>query len=290
MKKIYMISIVLLVSLISANGQGPGFSCTFNFEDNPCWEGSFLNLNVPGSNNIWQVCVPQKTVFNSAFSPTHAILTDSTGPYPVNNTSSFILKAVRIQWSESSYMIGGMYKFDSDTLKDSGRIEISLDHGATWLNILSDTATFFLQWFTPKPVFTGRIHSWRAFNAIIWNSFSIDTMYYRFTFFSDNIQTNQEGWMLDDIQVTAHIEGIQDIGSQDEINIYPNPASDRITISAKTYTGEMDVSVYDILGKPALEKTIKNKADIDISGLSKGIYMVKVIGRNKYWVRKIVKE
>ena len=290
MKKFYLIIIVLLISMSSGKGQQPFYSCTVNFEDDPCWEASYWNLTIPGSTNLWQICVPHKTVFDSALSSPHAILTDSSGHYPVNSTSSFIIKAVLQQNGMCAYMLGGWYKFDSDSLKDFGRIEISKDHGTTWLNALSDTVIPDFSWSPAKPVLTGRIHQWRQFNAILWDSFLIDTLYYRFTFISDSIQTNQDGWMLDDIQLTAHIEGIEDIASRDEIIIYPNPATDRITISAKTFTGEMDVSVYDIMGQPALKKTIRNKEDIDISGLSKGIYMVRVLGRNNYRVSMVVKE
>jgi hypothetical protein len=290
MKKIYLILTILMISVSFVKGQQPFYSCTVNFEDDPCWEASYWNLTVPGVDNIWQICVPNKTVFNSALSSPHAILTDSTGVYPVNNTSDFVIKAVLLNNGGAAYMLGGWYKFDSDSLKDYGRIEISSDHGTTWLNALSDTVIPDFCWSTAKPVLTGRIHQWRQFNAILWNSFSVDTLYYRFTFISDSIQTNQDGWMLDDIQLTAHIEGIPEIG-RDEIKIYPNPATELITISAKTFSSKMNVLVYDIVGQLCLQKMIfGTNEDIDISGLGKGIYMVKVSDGNKIWVRKVVKE
>ena len=291
MKKIILILSGLLISLSSVKGQDPFYSCTINFEDDPCWEASYWNITMPGSNNSWQICVPQKPVFSSAYSSPHAILTDSTGPYPVNDTSAFIIKAVRQTYSESAYMIGGWYKFDSDSLKDFGRIEISTDHGTTWLNVLSDTVIPGFEWLTPKPVLTGRIHQWQKFNAIFPFEYNnSDTLYYRFTFISDSIQTNQDGWMLDDIQLTAHTEGIADFRIREGINICPNPASGRISISAKSFAGDMEVSVYDILGQLALQKRIKNNDNIDIAGLGRGIYTLKVTGGNNYWVRKIVKE
>ncbi len=292
MKKIFLILAVLLIAMISAKGQDPFYSCTVNFEDDPCWEASYWNLTIPGSNNIWQICVPNKTVFDSALTSPHAILTDSTGSYPVNDTSGFIIKAVLQPYCMCAYMIGGWYKFDSDSLKDFGRIEISIDHGTTWLNVLSDTVIPGFEWLTPKPILTGRIHQWRKFNAIFpfdYN-YTVDTLYYRFTFITDSIQTNQDGWMLDDIQLTAHTEGIADISSQDEINIYPNPAANMITLWGKTLNGNTDVSVYDIMGQLCLQKTITNKESIDVSSLSKGIYVVKVLGRKNYGVRRIVKD
>jgi hypothetical protein len=195
-------------------------------------------------------------------------------------------------WCECAPVIGGYYKFDSDTLTDYGKIEFSLDHGTTWYNALSDTVIADWAWFTPKPVLTGRIHQWREFAAMVpYYNHIIDTIYYRFTFISDNIQTNREGWMLDDLFLIDHTEGIQNIASPDEISIYPNPAVNTITVSGKTLNPETDLSVYDILGQLRLQQTInQNQQDIDISGFSKGIYMVRVQSGDKYVVKRIVKE
>jgi hypothetical protein len=242
-----------------------------------------------GTNSIWQLGTPNKTVFDSAWSTPNAIFTDS-GSYPVNNISSFIIKFIPFQYCMCAPIIGGWYKFDSDSLNDFGRIEFSRDHGTTWLNALSDTVIPDIYWTTPKPVLTGRIHQWKEFNAFIPYDYTTDTLYYRFTFISDNIETNQEGWMLDDIKLIAHTEGIEDIGSRNEINIYPNPAANRITVSGKTLNGEMDVSIYDILGQLVLQKTIKIKEELDISSLVKGAYMVRVLGKNNYGVRMVVKD
>ena len=188
-------------------------------------------------------------------------------------------------------VIGGYYKFDSDTLKDFGRIEFSLDHGITWLNALSDSVIPDWAWLGTKPVLTGRIHQWKAFHAILWNYTTNDTLYYRYTFVSDSIQTNQEGWMLDNLALIDHTESIQNIVSRDEITVYPNPAYGTISVDCKNVTGEMDVSVYNIQGQLLLERKIhENKGDINISSLDKGIYIVKVLSRDNYRARMIIKD
>ena len=290
MKKTFLILTVLMISLSSVKGQNPFYTCVINFEDNPCEEASYNEVNIPFSNNIWQVCIPSKTVFDNAHSFPKAILTDSVGSYPINTTSSFTIKFVLQGYCMCAPVIGGFYKFDSDTLKDFGRIEFSVDHGTTWLNALSDTVIPDPYWTTPKPVLTGRIHQWREFQTYIPNYDAGDTLYYRFTFISDSIQTNQEGWMLDDIELVVHTEDIQDLGSRNEINIHPNPANNVITVSAKTFSGEMEVSIYDILGQLCLQQVIdKNREEIDISSLGKGIYMVRVLSGNKHVVKRIIK-
>jgi len=288
MKKSILFLVAILISTITVKTQPPLISCTINFENNPCNEGSYY-IDYPGTNNIWQVCTPHKTVFDSAFSSPHAILTDSTGPYPVNNTSSFIIKfkVLDLGWAEPA--LGGRYKFDSDSLKDYGRIDISFDQGATWLDALNSNA--ILYWYTPKPVFTGRIHQWREFGAMLSAPSDQDTIYYRYTFISDSIQTNQEGWMLDDLQLIAHLEGIQDLQSQCDINIYPNPSTSKITIEIPGMTNESNLVIINIEGQQLIKRQISQpKTTIDISSLPSDVYFVRLTNDKIVEVGKFVKQ
>jgi hypothetical protein len=64
-----------------------------------------------------------------------------------------------------------------------------------------------------------------------------------------------------------------------------------ITVYVKAFTGVTEVSVYDILGQLRLHKTLdKSRTGIDISGLSKGVYLVGMVGKNGYTMRKVVKD
>src|ERR1051325_6932797 len=59
-----------------------------NFEDTSPLQHLVIDSNMH-HNNLWQVGVPQKTIFTSAHSFPKAIVTDVTNPYPINDTSSF---------------------------------------------------------------------------------------------------------------------------------------------------------------------------------------------------------
>ena len=291
MKKSILFLVAFLISTITVSAQWPFYSCTINFEDNPCWEGSYYHIDYPGTNNIWQVCVPHKTVFDSAFSTPHAILTDSSGPYPVGNTSSFIIKFLLDPSCMCAPAIGGRYKFDSDSLNNYGRLDISFNNGVTWFDALKEDSGL-IQWFTPKPVFTGRIHQWREFGAILMGgNYKMDTIWYRYTFVSDSIQTNQEGWMLDNIQLIAHTEGIQDNRYLDDINIYPNPATDKITIEILGAIKETILAIVDIEGQLLITQQINElKTQIDINTLPSGVYFVRLTNDKTVEVGKIIKE
>ena len=55
--KLILVLCGLLVLLGSVKGQSPFYSCIVNFEDNPCWEGSYDSIEFPGTNNIWYIGV-----------------------------------------------------------------------------------------------------------------------------------------------------------------------------------------------------------------------------------------
>lgn len=72
------------------------------------------------------------------------------------------------------------------------------------------------------------------------------------------------------------------------IIISPNPAQNILNIQTQETIKE--VSIYDILGKKVAVNQISNNS-IDISKLSKGVYLIKIIGENnKTFKSKFMKE
>ncbi|MFN2394275.1 MAG: T9SS type A sorting domain-containing protein [Bacteroidales bacterium] len=71
-----------------------------------------------------------------------------------------------------------------------------------------------------------------------------------------------------------------------EINIYPNPASNKFFIDLPSGSGEMHLRLYDISGKLLFSKTTKAQQEVvDIENLKSGVYFVEIIS-NDYTVRK----
>jgi hypothetical protein len=72
------------------------------------------------------------------------------------------------------------------------------------------------------------------------------------------------------------------------IEIYPNPAKDKLLIKLISIC-PATVQVCSLEGKVMLQKELKNKAEtFDISQLSRGIYVIKVMGNSKTIIRKIL--
>ena len=84
--------------------------------------------------------------------------------------------------------------------------------------------------------------------------------------------------------------GINEINETESFNIYPNPAYNDITIETPQSSGESILSIYNINGQELLKQNITtNKTQIDISGLSKGVYFVKLANEKTVTVKKIIK-
>jgi photosystem II stability/assembly factor-like uncharacterized protein len=72
------------------------------------------------------------------------------------------------------------------------------------------------------------------------------------------------------------------------VNIYPNPVQDELHVNLEGNNGILEIR--DISGKSFIQREIhENNTSIDVSGLDKGIYLVKVSSDNQIYTGKIVK-
>jgi uncharacterized protein (TIGR02145 family) len=83
---------------------------------------------------------------------------------------------------------------------------------------------------------------------------------------------------------------INEINYQDEMKIYPNPAIDMITIDyAKKQ--KIKMQVYNMIGECVLQRELSSGTnEINVSSLSKGLYIIKVLGSDWTVQRKLIKE
>ncbi|MBI3520762.1 MAG: T9SS type A sorting domain-containing protein [Bacteroidetes bacterium] len=86
--------------------------------------------------------------------------------------------------------------------------------------------------------------------------------------------------------------GIEELFKEENIAVYPNPASDKITIAIKDNTyAEIQIRCYDVLGKVVYETTTFNKiSQIDVSAFSKGIYFIQLQSKDDRSMRSVTKK
>ena len=96
---------------------------------------------------------------------------------------------------------------------------------------------------------------------------------------------NSEGGyviILDDIQIsTTGTIGINEVNSANAV-IYPNPAENKVTVKGE---GIVNVQIFDANGRNVL--TSNCAGQLDISNLSTGVYMVRIISNNGVTTKKL---
>ena len=87
---------------------------------------------------------------------------------------------------------------------------------------------------------------------------------------------------IDDTQV-ENIEG-------SELNIYPNPTSDYISVH---YNGEIEnatIELIDIQGKMVLSRNLKNDETINLKNLKAGVYLYNIHIDGELQKGKLIKQ
>lgn len=114
----------------------------------------------------------------------------------------------------------------------------------------------------------------------------------------DNFFAEGDNVFVDNIQLIGSLVGIDEPVEVpfDIVTVFPNPASDRVTVEFYTNTeSDVNVSVTSMSGQLVREsnasaKTGTTMIPVDLSGLTKGVYVVNVKSMNGVATQKIVVE
>jgi PKD repeat protein len=84
--------------------------------------------------------------------------------------------------------------------------------------------------------------------------------------------------------------GINEMPGFEQVRIYPNPATQSITI--EHISSDMGIAVYNTTGQCVLQTVASgNKALIDVSSISNGVYIVRLTGKDgRHGMAKFVKQ
>ncbi len=291
MKKSLLLSLIIFIKFI-LKGQDFSGNYDLNFENSTF----FNHIVIPtGSNNKWQIGAPQKAVFTSAFSPTAVIVTDKISPYTINDTSIFIIKNTVGDGFvyHHTAILAGKYFVNSDSLTDFGKIEFSPNNGVTWIDLINTvTYSASIDWVI-KPTLTGNSLGWKDFYVNIaqlgpiFNIHYGDTVLYKFSFITDNNQTNKDGIMYDDFHFEDYVESIPEIKNDHLISIFPNPVSDIVRIDELKNGFTPAIEMYDFNGRSVY--TEKNfNGQICVKTFPNGPYFLKYSYGKFVVIKKII--
>ena len=105
-----------------------------------------------------------------------------------------------------------------------------------------------------------------------------------------NVETINSIVYRDSVRNRPVVAGIDEPNAGNvSFNVYPNPASAQINVVRKDNGNEAQLTVADLNGREVLFKTLHAASEtIDISQLSKGIYLVMITDAKQSSIRKIV--
>ncbi|HYV92870.1 MAG TPA: T9SS type A sorting domain-containing protein [Chitinophagales bacterium] len=127
---------------------------------------------------------------------------------------------------------------------------------------------------------------------------TVDTAYHDnhlslVAFVSANGATKAQKFLLNanDVKLSsAFTTGVTNLSVvNDEIIIFPNPATDEIFIKGFSFFGKTSVSVFDMEGREIISNENYRGETINISSLENGIYLVKIKSAKGPAVNKLVK-
>lgn len=244
--------------------------------------------------NIWQIGKPNKTVFTSAHSIPNVIVTDTLNPYPVNDTSVFILKmpfTVPVIGYGNAPTVSLQFFYQlSKNLNSIAKLEVSQDSGVHWYNT-KDTLPFNFSWGAYIPNLSDTTTGWNTFqinvNTTVFTL--LDSFLFRFTFISDSVFANKDGWIIDDIGLIYWVENVPQIQNDNLISIYPNPSKGNIYIhTTKPFTDESSVIIYNTKGQEVYKtEKLPTNGYVNLP-LPDGVYTIKYFTKDEYCVKQIV--
>jgi hypothetical protein len=81
------------------------------------------------------------------------------------------------------------------------------------------------------------------------------------------------------------------IGSDPIVKISPNPATSVLNVSVPAVTEKSELQVMDARGKLVIQRKIKNNLEqVNISGLAKGLYIIRTTDGKNIWIDKFLKQ
>lgn len=293
MKKYLLIVTILLCFSVNKSFSQPWLYQYFDGADTSYYNSVIVDIDtITTVGNLWQVGKPQKTIFDSAATLPNVIVTDTINNYPINNSSSFTFNVapfmtygiLGIQWKQ---------KLDMDKKQDGGMVEFSVDYGATWQSAFNNPYVYnffgypmatFDTLVSGEYAFSGTDSTWQDVwlcYDMSWIMGTADSIKVRFTFISDSIDNNREGWMIDNLNSHVTIgHPVKENAKKDYINVYPNPAKNIINIELEkiqSFHIIENMELIDASGKTIKQwKNIPTRYWIDVSNYPNGIYYLKI--------------
>ena len=80
-----------------------------------------------------------------------------------------------------------------------------------------------------------------------------------------------------------------DLGSEEDLIVYPNPTRDHVTVQMQNATPIQSITIMDVTGKRTLQETNSTDGIIKASEWTSGWYLYQIISDDKLYTGKFLK-
>ena len=172
------------------------------------------------------------------------------------------------------------FPLDSPFLYNGGSLEISTEWDINSVSGSATTGTFSWLWSTVVDRVYGKGNTTLApITSLSATTNSISTIDDRRPFIK--------------IDYTPGVTGMESKSAEQDLRLFPNPATSKVLL---TYTGKDEINRIKLLSTNGeeiqtigiVEKRSNQEMVLDVSGLSKGIYILQVLSKDKLISKKLV--
>lgn len=190
---------------------------------------------------------------------------------------------------EFSYAAAQYVYQNGDLTNDTLEVWSSVDCGASWNLVWAKSGTDLATVPAQTAGYTGTIDAdYRTVTAPLLNTANQTRVLVMFRARS-NFGNNA---YVDNINVRQNTSSINELSSNGNISVYPNPAVDNLTVTITDAEMNSTIQVIDAVGKVVMTSTVTGKGNVretlNIEELSNGIYMVRVNSGNQFGTQKLV--
>lgn len=172
------------------------------------------------------------------------------------------------------------------TKRDTGRVEISIDWGENWTKLAGYTIEDYSYW--SDGVLDQQ--DWKYEN-IRYKPINLDTILVRFNIVT-KLGASDHGWYIDDLNIYNGPVSVNDDIDENDIVIYPNPASEFIYINnadtGLSRSSINEIRVFNALGEIVLSfpnHPLTSSQRMNIELLPSGVYFVRIANIVKRFVK-----
>ena len=182
-----------------------------------------------------------------------------------------------IVYGDDVYISLSYWNNSDATISNSFRIQVLIDE-IEQFNIYQteemQAYNYWMQW------------NWQAITDLSIGEHTIKMIIDADNAISESDETNNEYSKT----FTVHQNSNTHKFENENISIYPNPASDMIQISSSVSLDNSTIEIYTITGKLVNNFSANANIEINISNLSNGIYIIKINSETVNFVQEFVKE